>query len=564
MKKKLFCLLTLFLSVVLVSCSENDGSGVKTTDEIIIKTKAFETYLHVEFIDAKTGEYLKGKKVTVNVTGTDANAVYNNLGAEGSEYTSEIGMLDLVVDPSKNYSDFILKVSAAGYSDYYQRTRINETKFTPIRILMTNLTELPEGVSKGEQKQITIPADGKTVDNVFINLNPANTISIPKGTVFKDASENIISGNIESKVLFYDPSKGDALNAFPGGLDIEAVRPDGEMADITFTSAGLFDIELSAGDKIVKTIEGEGIQLTTKLSSSLVNPHTGKPVRENEEIEMWSMDPTTGVWKYEKTAKIKRNASGELYLQENINHLSYWNWDWFTNSCTYGSKIKWEGNASGVSVLMKNQHPLNSYSSQITTLVDVNDSYYNNLQFQHVPQNMPTTLTFEGYGADKNNLTFEPAILTIPNLCDEGKTYTVKVTEKADYYYIDLDLKITSKSNPDIVVIPYAYAYIRPFSESYYSPYPLSNGVLKAKVKAEIDYEICVYLGSYYGMGKLKLQDAGSQMKVTITPEFIYNYTDGSIANANTEDIIVDKPSDNIIKISASIALSDEEISNIR
>ncbi|MDR1200475.1 MAG: hypothetical protein LBL58_02435 [Tannerellaceae bacterium] len=563
MKKKLFYLLTLFLPIVLLSCNDNDGTEIKNTDEVIITTKAFDTYLHVEFIDAKTGEYLKGQKVTVNVMGTDANAVYNNLGAEGSEYTSEIGMLDLVVDPSKNYSDFILKVSVAGYSDYYQRIRIDEIKFTPIRILMTNLIDLPEGVSKGEQKQITIPVDGKTTENVSINLNTANTINIPKGTMFKDASGNVISGNIESKVLFYDPVKEAALNAFPGGLDIEAVRPDGKTANITFTSAGLFDIELRSGDKIVKTIEGGEIQLTTKLSPSLVNPYTRNPIKVNDEIEMWSMDPATGVWRYEKTAKIKRNTNGELCLQENIDHLSYWNWDWFTNSCSYGSKIKWEGNASGVSVLVKNQHPMNSYSNQITTIVDVNDSYYNNLQFQYVPQNMPTTLTFEGYGADKDNLTFEPAILTIPNLCD-GKTYTVKVTEKSNYYYIDLDLKVVSKSNPNIVIKPYAYAYIRPFNGLYYSYYQLSEGILKTRIKAEIDYEICVYLGSYYGIGKLKLQEAGSQVKVTITPEFVYNYDDSSIANADTEDIIVDKPSDNIIKISTVIALSDEDINKIR
>ncbi|MDR0748458.1 MAG: hypothetical protein LBF62_02660 [Tannerellaceae bacterium] len=561
MNKQFFYLFTLFLSIGLFSCSENDGGEIKNTDEVIITTKAFETYLHVEFIDAKTGEYLKGKKVTVNVMGTDANAVYNNLGAEGSEYTSEIGMLDLVVDPSKDRSDFILKVSAAGYSDSYHRARIDETKFTPVRIVMTNLAELPEGVSKGEEKPITVPADGKTTENVSIGLNTANTISIPEGTVFKDASGNIISGNIESKVLFYDPAEGAALNAFPGGLDIQAVRPDGETADITFTSAGLFDISLSSGDNIVKTIEGQGIQLTTKLSSSLVNPHTGNPVRVNEEIEMWSMDPETGVWKFEKTAKVKRNAGGELYLQENIDHLSYWNWDWFTNSCSVGSKIKWEGNASGVSVLVKNQHPMNYYGTQTVTRVDVNDSYYNYLQFNYVPQNMPTTVTFEGYGVDKD-LVFEPAVLTIPNLCD-AKTYTVKVTDK-DFYFIDLELKVTSKSNPNIVIRPYAYAYLRPFSETYYSYYPLTNGVLKTKVKAETDYEICAYLGNYYGRGKLKLQEAGSQMKVSITPEFVYNYTDGDIANANTEDIIVDKPSDNVIKISATIALSDDEINNIR
>jgi hypothetical protein len=555
--------MTLLSSVVFLTCTDDAGSGIKTTDEIIITTKAFDAYLHVEFIDAKTGEYLKGKEVTVNVTGADANAVYNNLGTEGSKYTSEIGMLDLVVDPSKSYSDFILKVSAAGYSDYYYRARMNEAKFTPIRIPMTNLAELPEGVSKGDQKPITIPSDGKITEDVSISLNNANAISIPEGTTFKDAAGNVVSGKIESKVLFYNPEEGAALDAFPGGLDIEAVRPDGETANITFTSAGLFDIELSSGDQVVKTIEGEGIQLTTKLSSSLINPRTGNPVKENEEIEMWSMDPNTGVWQYEKTAKIKRNASGELYLQENIDHLSYWNWDWFTNSCTYGSKIKWEGNVSGANVLVKNQHPMNSYSSSSYVYVDVNNSNYNNLQFQYVPQNMPTTLTFEGYGVDKDHLTFEPAVLTILNLCDE-KTYTVKVIDK-DSYLLDIDFDFVSKSNPGIHVSPsYLYAYLRPFSETYYSAYPISGGTLKTRIKADTDYEVCIYLGNYYGIGTLKLQEAGNQMKITITPEFSYNFNDGSLVNAKTEDIFVDKPSGNVIKVSAIIPISDEAINNIQ
>ncbi len=565
MKKVFYYFLLFLFSFVTFSCDDNDEGGVKNSDEITITTKSYETYLHFEFINAKTGEYLTQEKVTITVLGKDANSVYDNIGVNEDEYTTEVGMFDLVVDPAKTTSDFIVKASANGYSDYYYRARINETKFTPIRIPMVSLSNLPEGVSKAEEK-ITIPSDGKIKETISISLNSANTVKIPEGTTFKDASGNVISGNVESKILFYDPSKEAASYAFPGGLNVEAVTPEGQTADITFFSAGVFDIEINSGNKMVKSIEGEGIQLTTKLNSSLINPNTGNPIKENDEIEMWSTNPETGLWVYEKTAKIKRNANGELYLQENIDHLSYWNWDWYGNTCSLGSKIKWEGNASGVSVLIKNQHPLNSYVSKKNVLVDVNDSYNNYVQFQNVPRNMPTTFTFEGTGVYKENLTFEPSILSILNLCD-GKTYTVKVTDNGDYnyYHIDLDLKVVSKSNPNISLYIYNWGYIRPYSSTYYSYCYINNGKLKTKILAEEDYQLCIYLGNYYGYGKVKVEEIGNnKLKVKITPNFVYNYTNGAIVDAPIEEMIVDKPADNIIKVSATFALSDEEINKLR
>ena len=116
------------------------------------------------------------------------------------------------------------------------------------------------------------------------------------------------------------------------------------LPDCAFISAGAFDIQLTSGNTPVKTIDGEGFKLTTVLDPELINPETGNPVVEGDKIPLWSMDSETAVWKLEKTAVIKKNANGQLYLSEEINHLSHWNWDWFMNSCNLGVTIKWEGN----------------------------------------------------------------------------------------------------------------------------------------------------------------------------------------------------------------------------
>jgi hypothetical protein len=566
MKKVLFYgLVLLATSLALVTCNDENSGGIKITDEIIVKTKAFETYLHLDFVDAQTGEYLRGKKVTVTVSGKDAEAVSNNIGSSEETYTSENGMFDLVVDPTKASSDFVIRVSSPGYNDFTHHARLYESKFTIIRVALISLTNPPEGVTQAPPQVITVPATGITQAPVSVPVNSSNAITIPEGSVLKDAEGNVVTGEIESKVLFFDPVE--AQEFFPGGLDVQAVRPDGEVGDISFTSAGLFDIELESEGTQVRTIEGEGLELTSTLDPSLINPNTGQPVAENDEIEMWSMDPETGVWQFEKTAVVKRNASG-LYLQEKINHLSTWNFDWFTNSCTYGAKIKWTGNASPyttVKITNQNPNPGNYYSWNKTIPIDVREGTSDNImQFMYAPQNTSALLTFEGEG-----LIFEPATLRIPNLCDATKTYTVKVIEPnpASFYQLNIHLDLHSKSdaNRKFYINGYAYLYLLPSYASYQYA-SISDGTLQTELKAGAEYDLSVGVGSIYAWGYVSVTEMGNnKLKVTFSPQFAQNYSSGSYASGDIpkEEIIVDKPSNGVIDLNMSFAVDDKELAGL-
>jgi hypothetical protein len=570
MKRVLFFLLVLTATFWgFSSCDETGGKITVTEPETEISTKSFDTYVHLEFVDAKTGEYLRGEKVTLSLSGKDANEVYNNLGLRGSTFSTEIGMYDLVVDPAKTSSDFVIKVSAAGYNDYTHHAQLIDARFTPIRIPLVNLSDLPDGVSTSAATQITTDSQGKTLSEVIIPVNSANTVVIPAGSVFKDAQGKAVTGNVDSKILFYDPAQ--AADIFPGGLNVVAqgIGGNSELSNISFISAGLFDIELTSGNNRVSTIEGPGIEITTTLNSSVINPHTEQPVAAGDAIELWSMNPETGVWDYEKTATIKQNGSGELYLQENIFHLSSWNWDWFVNSCYEGATIKWEGNASGVYIRVKNQHPINSYSTSCSAYVDVNDSYYNKLTFYYVPQGMPTTMTFEAESSysscGSGNVTISPPILTIPNLCEQ-KIYTVQVnTDNSDNYTVNMNLSISPKSNPNIKIQLNGYIYLLPACGYYYDYYPIQLGVSKLNIKKSTDYQISAYLGIYYGYGYLRVEEAANnKLKVTLTPDFVYNYYNWNyLPNLKTEERIVDKPVNGIIDVSFNFLVDDNVLSSI-
>lgn len=561
--KKLFLFGVVGVMSLCFSACKDDIDKVKDSINILVSTPQIGTYIHFEFVDAKTGKYVSENNVTLKVSGKDSEKIYSTLGEKKATFNSMMGMVDLIVDPKLGLTnledeplEFLVHATYPGYADYVQRVIIHENKIKTIRVQLVNLTDLPEGVSKVSDNNFVEIKNGKVETGGVANLaSGKSTVEVPAGTVMKDASGNVVNGKVKSEILFYDPASEPAVHAFPGGLDIEAVRPDGTTANINFSSAGLFDISLTAGDKAVKTFEGENVKLTTELDPALINPHTQKAIAEGDEIEMWSMDPETMIWKYEKTAKVKK-ANGKLYLQENISHLSYWNWDWFTNSCALGATIKWEGNAPRSSVLITNAHPMNYYSSQTTTIVDVNDSNYNFLRFQYVPQGFPTTFKFKSYDG---NVQFNPASLTIMNLC-ENKTYTVNVFDDR-YYNVEVNATVSSAADGQVKIKPNAFFYIKPVDSYYWSYAQMIDGVLKTSVAIGTEYDLFGYYNTSRGEGKIKVEETGNnKLKVTFTPEIIYNFEDDEDIVGPGQTIVqeADKKKGNVVSLKMDIVVPDD------
>lgn len=562
MKKKSYLFLLVLVSLFFSNCTD-DIDKIKNTLTIAVTTPQINSFVHFEFIDAKTGKYITEKDVTLKVTGTNAGQIYSTLGENKDSYKSLKGMLDLIVDPKFDMSglaekplEFIVEGSCAGYTPYVSKVRVHENKNIMIQVPMVNLTNLPEGVT-WNKKNITTGTTGATQKVETVTLDGGKSIiEIPKGVILKDAEGKVVKGTVKTEMLFYNPTHEAALESFPGGLSVEAVKPDGSTADVTFTSAGLFDINLTAGTQVVKTLEG-GVKMTTKLDPTMINPKTGVAIKEGDEIEMWSMDKETMIWKYEKTAKIK-NENGELYLQENINHLSYWNWDWFTNSCTYGAKIEWVGNAPMSTVTIKNKYPFNRYSESIRTYVDTKSNYYNFLQFLYVPS-FPATLEFSSLNS---NVKFEPAKLIIPNMCD-NKTYTVKVMDTRTFYNINLDMTMTAKSNHQKEIKANAFFYIKPKDAYYWGYAQMTNGILKTSVNVDTEYIIAGYYDRSWGEGTIKVEDVGEQLKITFTPSFLYNDVSGSTSvDPEGNEVRVEflkKPSNsNTIDVKMLLILTDK------
>ena len=572
--KRLFfySILVMASFLTLTTCFDSEGQDTSTSEEIILKTKAFDTYLHLEFVDAKTNESLRGKDVTLVIKGKDAGSVFNNLGLkEESTYTTKAGFYDLMIDQSKATGDFVINVSTDGYEDYVYHIRLQNTKFSIFQAKLIKSDDLPEGISVAEQKTFTTNAEGKTTTAINIPVDNFNSIYIPEGVVLKDANQNVLIGKtITANVSFYNPRE--TVDFFPGGLDVEAILSNGESANITFASAGLFAIELKAGNTLVKSIEGAGIELTTIIDAELVHPNTGNPVVEGDEIQLWSMDSENAVWKEEKTATVKKNATGQLYLSEAINHLSYWNWDWFYSEyCSEGLTIDFRGNLKGelIKVTARGQHQGQPFSREAYVRVDVSNFNYNKLTFNYVPRNVPVTLSFE---STSPYITILPPSYPIPDMCAARPNPIITVINTDPVYTVKIDVDVRAKSNPNTRVKFNGWTYVNSNFSS--STWPIEESKLTVEnVRTGFDYFFDISLAKAFGWGYARIEDVpgnSNQLKLSYSPEFAYyyiNWYDYKTYIGNdffTKDTIIDKPASKIINLSLRFDLDDNVINALR
>ncbi len=541
--------------------------------KIVVATPEFKTFIHFEFVDAKTGDYLYSgtQNVSVKVTGKDANNVYNTLGEGLDTYKSLRGMLDLVIDPhfvdsvamKTNPIEFLVNASYPGYSDYSKKVFISENEVSTVKIALVNLSDAPEGVSVNTNANFaTAGSDGKVANTSVATLNGGSTsVEVPKDIILKDANGNVVSGTVKSEIVFYNPAKDGALNAFPGGLDVDATLNGGTKGAISFSSAGLFSIDMSADGKDVRQFSNGGVKLSTKIDPMMINPKTGNVVAEGDQIEMWSMEPETGQWVFEKMATVKKVGS-DLILEETIQHLSYWNWDWYGNSCYTGAKIKWTGNADAAYVHITTNRSKTygwyTYTYQTYAYVVPNNPYYGETQFYRVPQNMPTTFNFEGYGQYANELTFNPSTLTINNLCD-GQSYPVEVNLKGEYITVNTDITVVCKTSYTVRFKPNVVVYYKPTDKYYWSYIRMINGVASMKIKIGTDYDVYGYFGNASGYGKLKVENGAiaNTYKITMTPT--YTFKSGSqTPTSETQVITVPKPATNVVTIAGGFDLPSD------
>lgn len=558
--------------------TEDISSIKKSVDslQIVVGTPKFNTNVHFEFIDAKTGLFLQNSDVSVVVSGKDASSIYNNIGQKKSSYASKMGFVDLVVDPHKVDSvaiqttpiEFVVSANVNGYLSASQKVSINKASRQTIQIKLIKMDSAPQGVSVAVNNSFAVSgADGKIQNSSTQSLNTGKqTIVIPKDVVLKDANGTPVTGTLKSEIVFFDPSSPTAQNAIPGTLAVEAKLSDGTSGNIQFASAGMFNVKLTAGDKTVKSFENGGMTIKTVLPANMINPKTGVAVKENDVIEMWSIEEGSGKWVFEKMDTV-RKVNGDLVLEETVKHLSSWNWDWYYNTCTYGPKFVWKGSLSQ-DFYAKIKANFDSRDFETVESINPSVSYKSEFRTYNTPQNMAATFSFENSDLNSSNgkeLVFSPASVSVSNMC-EGKTYEIQVSEKKiiETVKVNVELSATSTSNKNLILMPNTWVYFFPTSITNLAEInssEMTNGKTSFSLELDKEYYIGALFGSSWGTGTIKVQNEGtSSYRLTFTPIIDFS----TLQTATPISYVLPKDANKSVTVKYAGVLSDEVFNSLK
>lgn len=572
MKKgsKFIIYVAMALSPMLFShCTLTEDLGKLKTSldsvKLVVGTPEFKALVHFEFVDAKTNQYITDV-ATVTVSGKNASAVYNNLGQSATTCSTMMGMLDLVVDPhlaatlDTNPVEFNVTTNLTGYVNVTQKVVFVENKPKIVSIPLIKISDAPQGVAVSQKSNFASTSSlGALNTPASESLNSgAQTVNIPQGVILKDASGSPVTGTVKSQVVFYNPTDSVAQAAIPGGLDVSAKMPDGSTSSIKMVSAGMFGVNLTAGNQEVKTFENGGIHIKTKLDPAMINPKTGVAIKENDVIEMWSKSDGNGDWVLEKMDTI-RKVGADLVLEETVQHLSTWNWDFFTNSCYSGAKIIFKGDKTRISgSVTTNVYSWDFHKTDYFSALP-GDPYDGFIQLYNTPTNKAAKLTFT---SSTPGVTFTPAVLDVPNLCSGSYEVTINkaTTPVTGALIVKTDIGLSSKSQPDLVIKPNAAIYLRPTgATNNYLLNSLVNGVGTLNIQLGVNYDILAMYGTSNATAKLRVDKVNNTLVVTCTP----TVNSGSTSTTVTLPAIP-IPSDNIVIVKYNIVLPDNIFNSLR
>lgn len=448
MKSKLLINLVLSLGV-LTSCNTtqpttNTNNTTKKNDIVVVPPKiqkpvfdnnkskglsidfnAKDFIINGKVFDANTKNVVS-KDVMINIEGDNKDKVEKtsfNFKTGDIEFKLKDGIKPSISNPLK----LVVVAKVDGYISSSTTLDIKDNKSSFFSIDLVDLKQPPKGVTTAEKSGISVN-NGALGSNLSANLTSKDTnanmsIKLNEGTVLKDSSGSPLSGNIKADVAFFDNQSSQILTNFPGGLN--NVNISNQNRDGFFVTGGFTSIELTDSSGKKAETFSKPMEITMQIPKSTINPETGNEIKEGDKVGLWSYNPNTGKWTSENEVTIgKLDSSGNYTANYSVNHLSYWNLDWFSSSrCNPKLKLIWKnGKVTPVNVDAEFQ---GQYWSHPTTLKDEMNDLFN------VPNDRDVTFIAKFGGKEVGRVTTK--------LGDECK---------------QIDLSINTDSLPEMREIP--------------------------------------------------------------------------------------------------------------
>jgi len=390
-------------------------------------------------------------QVTVRIDGPGAQFVVASDGSD--EFTCDQGFLTVaiiagIVPTESNPITFRVMASAPGYLKSSQRVTFYKLGGEALVIRMVELDHLPNGVAAVTGSLVT-NGNGAMSSVSFNSGDPQTTfqqtsakVTIPQGTIMKNASGNALVGEIDVTLAYFNNLDESSLSAFPGGFATQTVS-DG---DVVFTTGGFVSLEMSkeSNGQQVSTFNTP-IQLTIQIPDGSMDD-LGNPIAVNDEVAIWSYNTTTGAWDQElPVIAVLDGVTGNIEVNFPVTHLSYWNISWHQSACPVGATINVTSNISCSNYLYMKIRNAATGTVIAKGQTDLSDG---SIRLVYAPQASPVVV--EVY--EHANSTTALGSVLVSNAC--GGTYTMDFDVPSPHSEVEIQVNLRCADRPNFILRP--------------------------------------------------------------------------------------------------------------
>ncbi|HEA17311.1 MAG TPA: hypothetical protein ENH88_12865 [Pseudoalteromonas prydzensis] len=325
----------------------------------------------------------------------------------------------------------------------------------------------------GDKTEIALP---QTINKAGVAVG-GSTVKIKNGTQFLDKDGTALATVPKMTVAYFanEATRNDeeaesaaatssSLDAFPGGLALSvASDPNStEQVEGSFTSGGFVAIELvdDAGKKVKSFGEGNSITVAMQVDKKTSNPcpvtlpagtadiaayaeangfkngvctvaaPVARKIAAGDIFPVWSYDEEVGKWGFESYGEVTDSGNASTFdVSVDVNHLSYWNLDYFNNNKCSSVKFNILDNTDSANIAeTKLVLEINGYRRVLTSYTGDYSSatIYN-------PPGFPVKMKVLRDGENvldglSTNTDGAPSALSVSNICDlQDKDLTLTI-----------------------------------------------------------------------------------------------------------------------------------------
>jgi hypothetical protein len=464
----------------------NDGVNIIVDTGLLSRSPTL-----VHFINANpTSTTAMPTQFTVSITGPGAK--YVQIDGGGTDFKTSNGYLPLsltrAAEPSAtNPITFNVYASVPGYAPISKTITIVKDTVSSSLVQMVEYANPVDGSSAlVKATSLTGGTAPATVlkTNTTATLGQTATLSIPAGTQMLDASGAVINAStLSSSVIQYGTSNPASAFSTPGSLTAtNAIGPNGTVlpGETNFVTAGMLAINMTADNTPVKKFS-KPVQVSIDLPAGYINFNTGNAVVAGDVIPLWSQDEATGQWTYEGTATVSA-GSGTLVATFSINHLSYWNLDYYYYYNPYYPQYWYNVCSQGVTFRF---HPsTTNISGYYYLLWTTSNGNYIGAKYYYPQYEGSTVTTLRSpllantkmYVYD-SSFKLVGSSSNITSWC--GSTVDVNYTTPPPPDYVNITMDITAYcTNKQVVALPSGWFYIYDATTYQYYEIYVYNGTI--------------------------------------------------------------------------------------